>query len=85
LATLLGPSVVSAHGIPCDVWTVKPDGSNLQRIAELGAKDASLTWSPDGSQLFVLATASSFLVTLTGEVLQLPTVHGAGGASWVSP
>src|SRR5262249_27007422 len=84
VSTLFGPGVASAHDIPWDVWTVKSDGSDLQRVAELGADDASLAWSPDGSQMFVLASAGSFIVDLTGNAVPLRNFQGTGGVAWVA-
>ena len=46
--------VVSAHPLPggqYDLWTVRPDGSGLDRAAELTSEEPYLSWSPDGHYL----------------------------------
>jgi Tol biopolymer transport system component len=83
LANLFGPAVALAHGISWDVWTIRPDGSDARRLAELHADDASVAWSPDGTQVFVYGATGSFLVNQTGEVAALGHVQGAGGVAWV--
>jgi Tol biopolymer transport system component len=77
-------AVASAHGFPWDPWLVGADGSGLRRLADLGADDGTVSWSPDGSQLFVYGGAGSFLVNVaTGDVTQLGYVTGYGSTAWL--
>lgn len=79
-----GPSVALAHGLPWNVWTVGLDGTPPRLLAELGADDPSVTWSPDGGQVFVYAGTGSFIVdVLTGEISPLPYLAGYGATAWV--
>jgi Tol biopolymer transport system component len=79
-----GPSVALAHGLPWDLWLVDLDGSAPRRLAELGADDPSVSWSPDGGQLFVYGGTGSFIVdALTGETRALPYLAGYGTTAWV--
>jgi Tol biopolymer transport system component len=73
-----------AHGVPWDVWLVNVDGSAPRRLAELGADDGSIAWSPDGSQLFVYGGTGSFLVdAASGAVTPLPYITGYGATAWL--
>jgi Tol biopolymer transport system component len=85
LETLLGPSVALAHGIPWDPWVMNADGSSLHRVAETGADEPSVSWSPDASQLFVYSGTGSFIVELnSGVVIPLQYVVGYGPTVWVA-
>jgi Tol biopolymer transport system component len=76
--------VARAHGFPWDLWLVGTDGSDLRRLAQLGADDGTVSWSPDGSRLFVYGGAGSFLVDLTtGAVTQLDYIVGYGATAWL--
>jgi Tol biopolymer transport system component len=76
--------VASAHGFPWDLWLVGADGSGLIRLAQLGADDGTVAWSPDGSQLFIYGGTGSFLIDVaTGEVTQLGYVAGYGATAWL--
>jgi Tol biopolymer transport system component len=84
VSSLFITAVASAHGVPWDVWLVGADGSNLRLLAQLGADDGTVCWSPDGSQLFVYGGAGSFLVDASsGEVTQLGYVAGYGSTAWL--
>jgi hypothetical protein len=51
---------------------------------QLGADDGTLSWSPDGSQVFVYGGTGSFLVdAATGEVTALGYVAGYGSTGWL--
>jgi Tol biopolymer transport system component len=72
------------HGVPWDVWLVNADGSAPRLLAEIGADDGSIAWSPDGSELFVYGGTGSFLVdATTGAVTRLPYISGYGATAWL--
>lgn len=78
------PSVGYAHGQPWDLWMVDVDGTHLHQVAELGADDASLSWSPDGTQILVYGGSGSALVDpVTGETDPLGYLAGYGSTAWV--
>src|SRR5258708_6655384 len=62
LDSLFGPTIAYAHGIPWDPWIVNVDGSGLRRVAETGADEPSVAWSPDQTQLFVYSGTGSYIV-----------------------
>jgi Tol biopolymer transport system component len=84
LAGLFGPAVALAHGLPWNVWLVSLDGSAPRLLAELGADDPSVSWSPDGRQLFIFGGTGSFIVdVVTAEISAFPYVAGYGTTAWV--
>ena len=84
LDALFGPAVAYAHGIPWDPWVINADGSGLHRVAETGADEPSVGWSPDQTQLFVYSGTRSFLIeATTGESTPLTFVQGYGPVVWL--
>jgi hypothetical protein len=84
LDALFGPAIAYAHGIPWDPWVVNVDGSGLRRVAETGADEPSVSWSPDQTQLFVYSGTGSFIIDATsGEVTPLSFVQGYGPSVWI--
>jgi hypothetical protein len=60
------------------------DGSEPRLIAEVGADDATVAWSPDATQLFVYGGTGSFIVDLgTGEIAAFSYLAGYGTTAWV--
>jgi Tol biopolymer transport system component len=82
--TLFGSAVAYAHGLPWDIWLVGSDGTGLHQLAAVGADDPSVTWSADGTQIFVYGGAGSFIVdTATGEAVNYSFVAGYGATAWL--
>jgi hypothetical protein len=65
------------HGFPWEIWRVRPDGSDLQRITELGEDEPSVTWSPNGRVIAVYGGLGLTIVDPTG--LAAPRQLGPGG------
>jgi len=85
LLVALLPAPAFAHGLPWDLWLISADGTDLRRLAALGADDASLAWSPDAGAIFIYADAGSFVVDLgTGNVQRMPQFAGDGGIAWLT-
>jgi hypothetical protein len=77
LGQALGLERAYAHGFPRDLWMMNADGSAVHQVAQLAADDGTVSWSPDGSQLFVYGGTGSFLVdAMTGDVTDLPFIAG---------
>jgi Tol biopolymer transport system component len=84
IEALFGVQIAEAHGIPWDPWVIDPDGGGLRRLAETGADEPSIAWSPDQSQLFVYSGTGSFLLdAASGAVSPLTFVQGYGPVAWV--
>ena len=78
------PGVAYAHGLPWDLWLVGLDGSPPRLLAPLGGDDASLAWSPDGTQIFSYSGTGSAIVDVgTGEVSTYPYLTGYGSIAWL--
>ncbi len=70
------PRVASAHGLPQDVWTVPVDGGEPRRVTSFLEDEPYPTWSPDGSQLAIVATGGLYTVVVAGGE---PKKLGLGG------
>lgn len=83
LGGLLQPDTVYAHGLPADVYSLKLDGSDLKRIADIKDDDPTVAWAPDGAKLAIFGVAALFLVDAGGGPTQKLTDQGGyGGLSW---
>jgi hypothetical protein len=56
----------------------------MRQLAAVGADDASLAWSPDGSRLFVYgSTGARLFDAMSGEAELMPYLAGFGAVSWL--
>jgi Tol biopolymer transport system component len=70
------------HGVPWDIWLVRPDGRDLH-VARLAEDDPSLAWSPDGNGIAVYGGRGLGFLDGTGEVQQIKNeITGFGGIDW---
>ena len=76
----LGPGMASAHGIPWDVWLVRPDGSGLRRVTSFADDDSSVAWSPDGRWLVTLSAEAVHVISVDGSETYCITNEGGYGA-----
>jgi hypothetical protein len=81
-SALLGAPL--AHGFPYEAWLVGTDGQDLRQLPDVINDDASIAWSPDGSQLLVFGGWGSQLVDLaSGAIATLPFLAGYGSIAWI--
>jgi Tol biopolymer transport system component len=73
-------STARAHGVPWDVWVVRPDGSDLRQVSHFSDDDSSVAWSPDGRWLVTLSAEAVHVVALTGGESSCITNEGGYGA-----
>jgi hypothetical protein len=45
----------AAHGLPYDLWLIKPDGSGLRRLTALFEDQPVPIWTKDGKKVVFLA------------------------------
>jgi Tol biopolymer transport system component len=79
-----GDRLVRAHGLPWDIWVVRPDGSELRRLTTFGDDDASVAWSPDGRWIAIYSGESTTAVAADGSAIYcLLGSGGIGGFEWL--
>lgn len=71
------------HGIPWDIWVVRPDGTDLKSL-RTAEDDPSLAWSPNGTSIAVYGGRGlGIMPAMGGEVLPLrDEIIGFGGIDW---
>jgi hypothetical protein len=81
---LLGTPTARAHGIPWDVWVIRPDGSGLRRVTSFLDDDSSVAWSPDGRWLATFSAEALHVVALEGpENYCISNEGGYGALEWL--
>jgi len=66
-----------------DVWAVATAGGEPQRLTQLVEDEPSPAWSPDGSELAVMATGGLYRVPAAGGEARKIGVGAFGGqADW---
>jgi Tol biopolymer transport system component len=60
------------HPFLQDVWLIDRDGANLHRLSELAESQPSLSWSPDGSTVYVMGGSGLWKIDVaTGDRQQI--------------
>lgn len=73
----------NAHGLPWDLWAIKPDGSGLHRLTEIFEDEPIPAWSKDGQMLVFLAGNGFYTISANGDNLSKRSDEGAhGGFTW---
>jgi Tol biopolymer transport system component len=84
LGSLLTPRTAQAHGAPWDIWSVKLDGTDLRRMTWLNEDLPMLAFSPDGSQVAVMAFNGIYLMNPDGSDIRRIDPYGDhGGLDWL--
>lgn len=72
-----------ADGLPWDLWTVTPDGTQFSRLTQVGADSPSAAWSKNSQQVAFFDTSGQYLVDIAGKVVsQLNRNGGHGLFDW---
>ncbi|MBN9393224.1 MAG: PD40 domain-containing protein [Chloroflexi bacterium] len=75
----------AAHGVPYDVWLVKPDGTGLKRLTSLFEDQPMTAWSNDGKKIAFLAGQGFYSINSDGTNLVKISDRGAhSGFDWVN-
>ena len=81
---VIGPSIAEAHGIPWEIWTVRPDGSDLRRLTHIQEDSPIPVWSADGKWLAFAGEVGLYLVDAAGQqTIRLSTRTSGGGLAWL--
>jgi Tol biopolymer transport system component len=84
-ASLFGVGVAEAHGIPWDIWTVRPDGSALKRLTHESEDTPIPVWSPKGDWIAFAGEIGLYLVDASGtQTTRVSTMVSGGGISWLT-
>jgi len=74
------------HGFSWEIWRVRPDGSDLERLTELGEDEPTVAWSPDGRALAVHGGLGLTIIDISN--VGPPRQVGPGGfgsIGWLPP
>ena len=81
---LFAPGIAEADGIPMDIWTMRPDGTNLRQIIHALDHSPSPAWAPDGKWIAVGGELSLSLVDPGGQrTVQLEKNARLSGLAWI--
>src|SRR5262249_48435937 len=81
----LGYGIAEAHGIPWEIWTVRPDGSELKRLTHESEDTPVPTWSPKGDWIAFAGEIGLYLVDAAGaQTIRVSTLVSGGGIVWLS-
>jgi Tol biopolymer transport system component len=77
-------AVAEAHGIPWDIWTVRPDGTELRRLTHVGEDSPTPAWSPDGKWIAMAGEIGLYVLDAEGQTLaRISTLVSGGGIAWL--
>jgi Tol biopolymer transport system component len=78
-------SIAEAHGIPWEIWTVRPDGSELKRLTHESEDTPVPAWSPKGDWIAFAGEIGLYLVDAAGaQTTRISTLVSGGGIVWLS-
>jgi Tol biopolymer transport system component len=79
-----GFGIAEAHGIPWDIWSVRPDGTDLRRLTHEGEDTPIPTWSPDGKWVAFAGEIGLYLVDAAGQQTVRVSTLPSGGIAWLA-
>lgn len=83
LWALLEPPAAEAHGAPWDLWIVNVDGTGLRRLTRLYEDMPMAAFSPDGTEMVVMAYNGFYRMRVDGNELRRIAPEGDhGGIDW---
>jgi Tol biopolymer transport system component len=66
-----GTRTFALHPTLQDLWVVKPDGSDLHRLAELAESQPSLAWAEDSASIYAVGVGGFWRVDTASGTLEL--------------
>ena len=83
--SLKGLNAPAAHGVPYDVWIIRPDGTGLKRLTSLFEDQPMTAWSNDSKKIAFLAGQGFYMIDSDGTNLVKRSDRGAhSGFDWVN-
>ncbi len=84
LAAWFSVPVAEAHGDPWNIWRVRPDGSELQRVTPMQEDEPLLAWSRDGNWLAVHGAGGLWLLDVRNPAAEPRRLADGtiGGIDW---
>ncbi|MBC8161519.1 MAG: c-type cytochrome [Roseiflexaceae bacterium] len=77
----IAPATAEAHnGVAFDLWRVDTDGSNLRRLTSFGEDLPMAVFSPDGSDIMIMAYGGVYRMKSNGSQLRRISLLGGHGA-----
>jgi Tol biopolymer transport system component len=75
-SSALNAKPIDAHGLPQDIWLVPVTGGEPRRLTNMLEDEPTVAWSPDGTQLAIIATGGLYVIDVNGGE---PRKLGQGG------
>jgi Tol biopolymer transport system component len=80
-----GFGIAEADGPPWELWAVRPDGTDLQRLTHVSEDTPVPTWSPTGAWIAFAGSYGLYLIDAGGgQATRLSRVVSGGGVAWPS-
>jgi Tol biopolymer transport system component len=80
-----GFGVAEADGPPWEVWSVRPDGTDLRRLTKLSEDTPVPAWSPNGATIAVAGSYGLYLIDpngVAGPGTRISKIVSGGGVAW---
>jgi len=78
-----GAALPNLHGLPYDLWEIKPGGDGLHRLTTLFEDEPVAAWSKDGQHIVFLTGNGFYTCNADGSSLSKKADEGAhGGFTW---
>jgi Tol biopolymer transport system component len=83
LLDLFIDGVAEAHFGPFEIWSIDPDGQNLQQLTNIGYDQPAIAWAPDGQGIALVSPEGFYIASPDGATLTRATQQGGhGGVDW---
>lgn len=80
-----GAGIAEAHGIPWEIWTIRPDGSELKQLTHESEDTPVPVWSPKGDWIAFAGEIGLYLVDAEGKLTtRISTTVSSGGIAWLA-
>ena len=75
--------LAEAHGVPWEIFTIRPDGSDLRQLTHETEDTPTPGWSPSGAWIAFSGEIGLYLVDSEGrDTIRVSTSVSGGGMTW---